>query len=582
MASLPFVLCKCLALLAIVRGAGAALFDVPTPQNYVRRSTAKATVLGNYVYIDGGEISQLDGGKIGSRTSNPVNSTLSIDISKSWTAESVVIRSILKPGPNKSNVHLFTDKEAGAFYSWGGKWIFGINMTETALWKFTADGNGGGTWSLEPPGNPSTFAELIPGEFAAVATAGDTGYLVGGAASGWTQLFRARNQVIPGMATFNMKTKLWQNGTTPSPFNTLIGGTAEFVPTFGPNGLIVVFGGWSPSVVGEADVMASPQWGFDNLTFFDPETKKNYWQKATGDIPPHPRTGFCTVGFQREGGYDIFLYGGMNQQERSAYNDAYILSLPGFVWTKVAESPGGRRAEQTCVPVGKRQVLSIGGLNPYLNAWTTQDPFAQGLAVFDMVDLKWTDSYNAGAAAYEAPPPVKEWYSKGLLGSVTWSSDDVQRLFSTATDDTPGGNGNNGNGGSNDPGSTEEKSTPVAAIAGGVVGGVVALAAIGALVWFLRRKKRSQDIGPMSTAPAHNELSGGRPSEMSPHTKYTPAPPYHEADSHDHHELYSQGAASPLPPKTLPGHSVGQYAELYTPAQTGHAVELDASMPQRR
>lgn len=98
------------------------------------------------------------------------------------------------------------------------------------------------------------------------------------------------------------------------------------------------------------------------------------------------------------------------------------------------ESPGGRRAEQTCVPVGKRQVLSIGGINPYLNPWTTQDPAAQGLMIFDMVDLKWSDTYNADAAAYQAPEPVKEWYSKGSLDSVEWSSGDVQRLFATATD----------------------------------------------------------------------------------------------------------------------------------------------------
>ncbi|KAK5655592.1 hypothetical protein OQA88_5523 [Cercophora sp. LCS_1] len=581
------LLSTCLALLVLGRGVSAAIYDVPTVQNYVRRSAAKATVLGNYVYIDGGEISQLDGGKINPRTSNPVNSTLSIDLSKSWTADSVVIRSIPKPGPNKANVHLFTDKEAGAFYSWGGKWIFGLNMSETELWKFSADGAGGGTWSLDPPGNPSTFAELIPGEFATVTTAGESGYLIGGIASGWTQLYRARNQVIPGMATFNMKTKLWENGTT-SPFNTLTGGTAEFVPAYGPNGLIVLFGGWSPSVVGEPDVLASPQWGFDNITFFDPETKQNYWQKTTGDIPPHPRTRFCTVGFQREGGYDIFLFGGINQVDKTTYNDAYILSLPGFVWTKVIESPGGRRAEHTCVPVGKRQVLSIGGLNPYLNSWTTQDPAAQGLMVFDMVDMKWADSYNADAAAYKAPKPVEEWYSKGSLNDVTWSSGDVQRLFAAATDQNPGSGSDGSGSGSSDPNTSDSgsKSSPVAAIAGGVVGGLIGVALVGVLVWFLiRRKKRSQDIGytHASTAPTGpNELGSERPNEMSSETKYTPAPPYHEVGGNNHHELYGQGATSPLPAKTQP--VPGHYTELYAgpPTQTAHAVELDASMSERR
>jgi hypothetical protein len=59
-----------LVLLALGRPA-AALSDVPLPGNFVRRSVAKATVLGDYVYVDGGEISQLgDDGKIGQRASN--------------------------------------------------------------------------------------------------------------------------------------------------------------------------------------------------------------------------------------------------------------------------------------------------------------------------------------------------------------------------------------------------------------------------------------------------------------------------------------------------------------------------------
>jgi len=51
--------------------AASGLSDAPTREQFVRRGTARATVLGNYVYVDGGEISQLgDDGKIAGRTSN--------------------------------------------------------------------------------------------------------------------------------------------------------------------------------------------------------------------------------------------------------------------------------------------------------------------------------------------------------------------------------------------------------------------------------------------------------------------------------------------------------------------------------
>jgi len=345
-----------------------------------------------------------------------VNSTLSIDISQSWKTSSVTIRAIPKaPLPPKQNVHLWTDTSASAFYSWGGKFFLGQNMTKTELHKFAADGKGGGTWSVQEPGNPSLFGSLTPGEFSAVATVNDTGYLVGGVASGWTEQFRGTTQVLPGMVTFNMKTRIWQNGTIGfSPINTLIGAEANYIPAFGPNGLIIVLGGYSPRVDAEPDIKVSPSEDFQNVTFFDPVTKKAYWQVTTGDIPPSPRGRFCTTGFRNTAdGYDIFLFGGINQRDMFTYNDAYILSLPGFVWTKLPDPPAGPRAEQTCVAVGNRQVLSIGGTNPNSKQWTDPDAAPNGLLVFDMTAMKWTDSYDAKAAPYESPDIVKSWYSKG-------------------------------------------------------------------------------------------------------------------------------------------------------------------------
>ncbi|KAK0638453.1 hypothetical protein B0T16DRAFT_421214 [Cercophora newfieldiana] len=515
-----------------------ALSDVPLPSKFVRRSVAKAAVLGNYVYVDGGEISQFgDDGKIGPRTSNQVNSTLSIDISQSWKTDSVTIRTIPKaPLPPKQNVHLWTDTVEGALYSWGGKFFLGQNMTKTELYKFTADGKGGGSWAVQSPGNPSLFNGLIPGEFSAVTTVNDTGYLIGGIASGWTQLSRARNQVLPGMLAYNMKTHIWQNGTVGfSPFNTLIGAEASYLPTFGPNGLVLVLGGYSPRVDGEPNINASPSQDFRNLTFFNPLTKTTYWQTTTGEAPPSPRGRFCITGFRNTaGGYELFLFGGVNLRDKFTYHDAYILSLPGFVWTKLSEPPAGPRAEQTCVAVGKRQVLSIGGTNPYLAQWTDPDPAPNGLLVFDMTAMAWRDSYDANAAAYEAPDAVQSWYSKGSLDSVEWSSEDVKRLFAVVNE--PG----DFDPAPNQPsaGEKEGASTPVGAIAGGVVGGVAALVIVLAIVWYVRRRNNKKQQPEHGIPPP--ELPNTQPSTE---LKYAyGGPPTGEAGIPDHHEL-AGGAA---------------------------------------
>lgn len=107
-----------------------------------------------------------------------------------------------------------------------------------------------------------------------------------------------------------------------------------------------------------------------------------------------------------------FVFGGVNLRDQFTYHDAYMLSLPGFVWTKLPEPPAGPRAEQGCVAVGRRQVLSIGGTNPYSQQWTDPDQAPNGLLIFDMTAMKWTDSYDAQAAAYESPEAVRDWYSE--------------------------------------------------------------------------------------------------------------------------------------------------------------------------
>ncbi len=55
----PFLL-----ILGLGSALGTALPDVPSRANFLRRVWAEATVIGNYVYIDGGELNQLVDGKL--------------------------------------------------------------------------------------------------------------------------------------------------------------------------------------------------------------------------------------------------------------------------------------------------------------------------------------------------------------------------------------------------------------------------------------------------------------------------------------------------------------------------------------
>jgi hypothetical protein len=217
------------------------------------------------------------------------------------------MRAIERPWASKRNQVIWTDQEAGDFYVWAGAWIGGKGMTENELWKFTVDGTGGGTWALEPPSNPAMFNDLTQADYATFANTPDTGFAIGGVASGWTDKGRSKNQVIPGMVAFNMKTKLWYNGTTGfSPVNALLAGSAHYIPNLGPDGLVMVLGGYSAPVDEAHDWAVLDPYNLRNLTFFNPQTKETYWQVATGDIPDDPRSQFCLAGFQSpDGGYEM-------------------------------------------------------------------------------------------------------------------------------------------------------------------------------------------------------------------------------------------------------------------------------------
>jgi hypothetical protein len=114
-----------------------------------------------------------------------------------------------------------------------------------------------------------------------------------------------------------------------------------------------------------------------------------------------------------------FIFGGWDSRRGPVavdFDEVYILSLPAFRWFKAPYEARYGRHRQTCHVVGRRHLLSIGGLDAietrlhYGNLFDTPDPFPQGLGLFDMTSLNWTTYYNASAAPYEQSALVAEFY----------------------------------------------------------------------------------------------------------------------------------------------------------------------------
>ncbi|KAK4224291.1 hypothetical protein QBC38DRAFT_423792 [Podospora fimiseda] len=403
--------------------------DSPEPRNFARRIHSSATLIGDYVYIEGGLILQkTDGINLAPGPSygpwNTVNNTLSIDMRQSWSSDSVAIRTIQKPAEAQPRAiaSLLVEKARGEYYLWGG---FAQNRVKVGVdgvfYKFTTDGKGGGSWSSEVPKN---FKAMRVVQQAATVSINKTAYMVGGLASGWTDPDQKGEQAVGGMIKYDFDAKAFINDTEEwSPIDSTIqGGRAEFLPGFGKNGLVVLLGGMQLVLTPDPVHKRQQNFDFHNISLFDPVSQKRYWQIATGEVPlGTPRHDFCAASQRTaDGGQEILIAGGMNPWgQDEAHVDAYILSLPGFFWTRVPDLPFEPRRFQTCVAVGKRQVLSIGGepggvkIDKIKENATVTDPAPQGLMLFDMTDLKWKFEYNANDGPYERPDVIKNWYKNG-------------------------------------------------------------------------------------------------------------------------------------------------------------------------
>ncbi|KAK1831021.1 hypothetical protein QBC39DRAFT_99475 [Podospora conica] len=503
-----------------LRGAGRAVEDrsrtvlakrddVPATDQFLRRASTAAIVVGDYVYIDGGEVSRLQDGRTGpnDHPSYAVNGTLSLPLTRSWDTASATFIQRPKSAPVLNRQAVWRDPSGTGFYIWGGATAYSASPPPPEIWKFTVDGSGGGSWAKEDPRGraAAALASTVRATDGAWAQSKDVGYYVGGKATGSTDAnITGDNAMIPlpGLTAFNMTSGELTNSSAAglSLYGTLVGGVAEFVP-FGSSGLLLFLGGSYAPVV-----TSTTQWatvGFDSLTLYDPSRRVWYSQQTSGDRPSK-RERFCVVGVQGPNGtYEIFMYGGITTADYKASGDVYILSLPGFVFFKATpSSTSTKRAEHACVLAGNRQMLSVGGIDIDLSfpeVFFDPDPWKNGLGVLDLTALTWGARYDAKAQPYESPEVVKQWYAKGSLASVKWTSDTVRGLFAQGA---PPGTTSDPKGappedetsvGTPGPKSSKTGGSPISSGAiGGIVAGVVGGLGLGLiLAWvFLKYKKR--------------------------------------------------------------------------------------------
>jgi hypothetical protein len=155
-------------------------------------------------------------------------------------------------------------------------------------------------------------------------------------------------------------------------------------------------------------------------------------------------------------------------------------------------------------------MISVGGLHQYENSddWGTWiDPWANGLGIFDLSALNWTNTYNHTAAPYERSSLVASYYSSNARYPESWADPVLQAIFEANTTSAQPS--------SSPTSSPSPEQSSTRAIAGGVIGGVVALAIIGgAIFWCLRKKRRSIQRSAEIQGPTY--LSGPAELDLNP------------------------------------------------------------------
>lgn len=352
---------------------------------------------------------------------------LAIDLSKDFMIGSIAATSGTKPrlAPNLRAGGIWADDQNQVLYTGfaGIPSAFGDHPSATSgLWSFTPDGAGDGTWTNLNSTADSFFVRNIRPFGGLAASGGGKGYYLGG--------FQGNNTVtgndvplnhISGLLTYDFQTKKLANTSV---VGISTGGVVQigrmmYVPHFGTGGILVSVGG---DQVGKVTSGVDALLPMSTVQVFDTASGRWYEQTTSG-IVPESRKEFCIAGAVSDNRtFDILVYAGWGGSLGSvavSFDEAFILSLPAFRWFKADYTPLHPRHGLSCEHLGGGQVLTIGGLDTtqvnetslYEGPFNTQDPFRDGLNVFDLGAMAFRTNYSARQKTYTMNPDIQSYYN---------------------------------------------------------------------------------------------------------------------------------------------------------------------------
>ena len=484
----------------------------------------------------------------------PVNATLSINLATGWTdPRSVQFQAIPKPESAIYNFGaLWHDRKRNEVFSFGGEESYldrgsgnasYAPFVDRSTYKFLPTTDGRGTWTLNSSHADPPFSE--PGltrPFGGVSAQSDTSaFWLGGYASNHSSdVYRDAGVLdfipTPGLITYEFATGAWTNTTLdPSlplgiPNGSIEWAGMEWLPKFGPNGMLVIWGGETTTNLSMylPTTMMRPM---NNIALYDPVEKTWYAQQISG-IAPTVRSRFCSVSAsdpssesnRTTGTHEIYMYGGLYTglftQAAKQYDEIWVLSLPAFTWQLLDSSHASGRIGHTCHLVGNRQLLSLGGVDvSQVDAWASPDYLNwNGIGVYDLTAADWLAGLNATAEAYERPKIVQDYYKSNGPYPPAWTQpslrDLIERQNNNVSTSALSGSGNATSVSAPSHSNSGNSISRSGIITGAAIGGVAGLLLPFLLFYILLFRRRSwNQVTDVNELPGdfeeRKELSGG-------------------------------------------------------------------------
>ncbi|CUS07228.1 unnamed protein product [Tuber aestivum] len=175
---------------------------------------------------------------------------------------------------------------------------------------------------------------------------------------------------------------------------------------------------------------------FEYVMLYDLDGKKWINQSTTfykGEAPI-TRTRFCgqTVYSDETKTWELWVHGGMLMEPLGeAAPDAWVLTMPSFIWTRV-EVPDSmvRMRSHTCNAVGS-QLLIIGGYPPSAQVEKDAPCDSELIKVLDMNQVTWSSHYTPGTV-YKTPEIVRknaEFHLNRVDPHSGWADDSLRDAF---------------------------------------------------------------------------------------------------------------------------------------------------------